>query len=354
MSAVSKRCDICNVGPSNIAKFGALILFDFSCWVTAFKWVTIQDSNVLLVVGSWLMRFDSSRSCWPTGIDATSSNRVVKSVVKMGSGSSLQKMIIFFDSVVPMNFFQLTWEIISEVNMRSWHHNRSNCLTPCCCKSFSNVELSFWLHPLYKFDRSINHAPVDSRYNLELPVAVAHCHGTDFFGLIILKTHRIWVGHLDSEQKWKLSHDSEFWAKFNIPPSSSASSLTLDCLDFLSFFSLSFDFSFFSFLSLSFSFFLSLTSLRSFSLTSTFSRDFSRFSLLFVGNLNAFDFFVDFDGLLVQNDTQHDASDRYCEWILLTLYPSPLLVNSHHLGSRSPCPFYLFYLSVVPKEFPFC
>lgn len=84
----------------------------------------------------------------------------------------------------------------------------------------------------------------------------------------------------------------------DLPPSSKISSLRLDCFDFLSFFSFSFDFSFFSFFSLSF--FLSLTSTRSFSFTSTFSLDFSRFSLLFVGNLNAFIFLADFDGLLAQ------------------------------------------------------
>lgn len=89
--ATNKRWDICNVGLSNTAKVCAFILFIFSFSITECRWVNIHDSSVRFAVGSWLMRLWSSRSCWPTcGNDAASSKRVVRSVVNIGSGSSLQ------------------------------------------------------------------------------------------------------------------------------------------------------------------------------------------------------------------------------------------------------------------------
>lgn len=89
--ATNSRCDICNVGLNNIAKLCAFILLNFSFCITESRWISIHASSVLFAVGSWLMRFCSSRSCCVTwGKDAASSNRVVKSVVKIGSGSSLK------------------------------------------------------------------------------------------------------------------------------------------------------------------------------------------------------------------------------------------------------------------------
>lgn len=158
--AINKRWDICNVGLSNIAKLCAFILFVFSFCVTECRCIIIHDSSVLFAVGSWLMRLWSSRSWGPTwGNEAASSNRVVRSVVKIGSGSSLRRKTnqtnVVCHFVIPCSLtsgFFFTWKIILWVHNRLEHQNLRCKQSLCCCKWFSNVELLSWLHQLCKFD----------------------------------------------------------------------------------------------------------------------------------------------------------------------------------------------------------
>lgn len=89
--ATNNRWDICNVGLSSTASVCAFILFDFSYWITASKWRVSHASSVWLAPGNWLHSAVSSSCCCVTwAIEAASSNRGNKSVVRIGSGSSLK------------------------------------------------------------------------------------------------------------------------------------------------------------------------------------------------------------------------------------------------------------------------
>lgn len=86
---IISRCDICNTGDSNTARLWALSLLCFSLSMTMLKCRESQANKIWLHLGSWSINDSSSCACFATSGSAdASSNLVVSSVVRIGSGSS--------------------------------------------------------------------------------------------------------------------------------------------------------------------------------------------------------------------------------------------------------------------------
>lgn len=89
----SNRCDIWSVGPNSIANVCIFILLIFSFLIIESKCNNSHINNVRLQLGNWLIKTPNSWICtvWEAiGPVAISSKRGSRSVVKSGSGNSLQ------------------------------------------------------------------------------------------------------------------------------------------------------------------------------------------------------------------------------------------------------------------------
>lgn len=163
----NNRCDICNVDPRSVAKLGAFILLNFSFCIIASKCRNIQARSVRLHEGNWPIKLiiRSGLRYWLT--DTTiSSNWPDRSVVRIGSGNSLQGNL-FLNFQIVLNY-QLVWftlKIVSIDYMPLKFQNHQTILIPCCCKAFLVVVALFSPHQLCKFVHWLNQIPEDNQYN---------------------------------------------------------------------------------------------------------------------------------------------------------------------------------------------